>query len=71
MTPTTTLMATLLAAANLLGCSAQQRYGAAQAWQFQECSKIQDAQERSRCMDNANLSYDEYKRQAEAAKTVK
>lgn len=55
--------------ATLQGCSSQQIYGAGQAWQRQECNKIADAQERGRCMASASSSYEEYKRQAEAAKT--
>lgn len=59
-------------AMNLLsGCSWQQAYGAGQAWQHQECNKVMDAQERSRCMASASTSYEEYKRQAEAAKAGK
>ena len=60
--------ATLVSALHLSGCSAQQAYGASQAWQLQECSKIMNAQERSRCMASASTSYEDYKRQAEAAK---
>jgi hypothetical protein len=52
-------------------CSSQQAYGAGQAWQRLECSKINDAQERSRCMASSSTSYEEYKRQAEAAKSGK
>lgn len=58
----------LLAVAGLPGCSTQQAYGGGQAWQRQECNKLMDADQRSRCMASANTSYDDYKRQAEAAK---
>ena len=58
----------LLVAPCLACCSSQQAYGAGQAWQRMECSKINDAQDRSRCMASTNTSYEEYKRQAEAAK---
>jgi hypothetical protein len=50
------------------GCSSQQLYGGGHAWQQQECSKLMDAQERNRCMASAKRSYDEYKREADAAK---
>lgn len=53
------------------GCTTQQLYGAGQAWQRQECNKINDAQERSRCMSSSSSSYDEYKRDAEAARAGK
>ena len=52
----------------LQACSSQLAYGTGQAWQRQECNKINDAQERSRCMASASTSYEDYKRQAEAAK---
>jgi hypothetical protein len=52
----------------LSGCSAAQVYGAGQAWQRIECSKINDAQERTRCMASTSTSYEGYKRQVEAAK---
>jgi hypothetical protein len=63
--------AALMSLTSLLGCSSQQLYGAGQAWQQQECSKIMDSQERGRCMASANTSYEEYKRQTEAAKAQK
>jgi hypothetical protein len=47
----------------------KQAYGAGQAWQKQECNKIVDAQERSRCMARSSPSYEDYKRQTEAAKS--
>jgi len=52
-------------------CSSQQAYGTGQAWQRNECNKINDNQERSRCMASANTSYDDYKRQSDAAKGAK
>jgi len=41
-------------------------YGAGQGWQRQECIKINDMQERNRCMASVSMSYDEYKRQVDA-----
>jgi hypothetical protein len=55
-----------LAASSLQACSAQQAYAAGQALQRNECFKISDPQERSRCLAGAGISYDDYKRQAEA-----
>lgn len=57
-----------LAASGLQACSSQQVYAAGQGWQRNECFKISDTQERSRCLASASTSYDEYKRQAEAGK---
>jgi hypothetical protein len=53
------------------GCSSQQLYGVGQGWQRQECNKISDTQERSRCMASSSTSYDRYKRDSEAAKAGK
>lgn len=50
------------------GCSAQQWYGAGQAWQKNECNRIADPQERNRCMSSTQTSYEDYKRQSEAAR---
>jgi hypothetical protein len=65
------LLGIVLLVAAVQGCSSQQAYGAGQAWQRQECNKINDTQERSRCMASASTSYQDYKRQAEAAKSGK
>ena len=61
----------LLGGIGLPACSSQQLYGTGQAWQRQECNKIADAQERGRCNASAGTSYDEYKRQSDAAKGTK
>jgi hypothetical protein len=53
------------------GCTSQQLYGTGQAWQRNECQKIPDAQERDRCLSSANTSYEDYKRQSEAARSGK
>ena len=63
--------AATLAVTTLIGCSPQQAYGAGQAWQREECSKLLDAQDRERCIANASTSYEEYKRQVESAKGTK
>jgi hypothetical protein len=53
------------------GCSSQQLYGAGQEWQRNECRKLNDSQERQRCMNSANTSYDDYQKQSDAAKAGK
>ena len=58
----------LIAALVLPSCSSQQLYGAGQEWQKNECNKIMDMQERNRCMSSAKTSYEDYKRQSDAAK---
>lgn len=55
----------------LQACSSQQLYATGQEMQRNECRKIVDMQEQRRCMANANVSHDDYKRQAEAAKGAK
>ena len=61
----------LLCAAGLAACTSQQWYGAGQGWQRLECNKMADTAERNRCMASAATSYDEYRRQSEAARAPK
>lgn len=65
------LLAAVSTALLLQACSSQQLYGAGQEMQRNECRKIVDMQEQRRCMANANMSHDEYKRQSDAAKGAK
>lgn len=60
--------ASLLLALALSACTSQQWYGAGQGWQKNECHKIIDANERSRCLKNADTNYDAYQRQSDDAK---
>lgn len=60
--------ATMVFGTLIVGCSSQQAYGAGQAWQRNECYKIDDGAERSRCLASASTSYEAYQRQAAAAK---
>ncbi|MDP1900200.1 MAG: hypothetical protein Q8K96_07075 [Rubrivivax sp.] len=60
---------TLAAALLLAACSTQDLYSTAQAWQRQECQKLQDQGERTRCEKSSARSYEDYK--AEAAKKSK
>ena len=61
----------LALAFTLAGCSSQQLYGVGQAWQRNECFKITDQQERSRCLSSTSTSYEQYKREAKAASEPK
>ena len=65
------LLIVLAAAAGLPACSSQQLYGVGQEWQKNECNKIIDMPERNRCMGSTKTSYEDYKRQSEAAKGTK
>ncbi len=55
----------------LVGCSSQQLYSSGQSWQRQECHKLPDVAERNRCMASASTSFDDYQRQAAAARGQK
>jgi len=48
------------------GCTREQAYGAGQAWKRQECSRIPDKAEYDRCVREADLSYDTYRRETGA-----
>lgn len=61
------LMSALIALATV-ACSSQQLYAVGQGWQRQECNRVQDAQERQRCMQSTATSFDDYRRQAEQAR---
>jgi hypothetical protein len=51
----------------LVACSTEMVYLSAQQWQKNECGRLPDHEERTRCEKNASLSYERY--QAEAAKS--
>lgn len=65
------LVALLATAASLAACTSQQLYGAGQSWQRQECHRLPDADQRQRCLASSALSYEEYRRQAEAVKPAR
>jgi hypothetical protein len=52
----------------VVGCSSQELYQTGQGWQKQECKKLQDRDERSRCEKSAATSYERYQAEVEAAK---
>jgi hypothetical protein len=55
-------LAALLA---LAACTAEEFYSAGQAYQRSQCEKIVDRVEYERCLKDADLAYDEYKRRKE------
>ncbi len=58
-------VAWLLAGVAMLGgCSASQAYLGALQWQRQTCQRIEDRAERTRCIQDLDLSYAEYRREA-------
>jgi hypothetical protein len=50
------------------GCSSQGTHVLERTFHNQPCKKILDQQEYGRCMDGLTRSYDDYKRNVEAAK---
>jgi hypothetical protein len=57
-----------IAIAAASGCTSQQMYSTGQEWQRNECNRIIDNLERSRCLEKVNTHYEDYKRQREALK---
>ncbi len=60
------LLLCVLSAALFSACSTQQLYQTTQAWQRNQCYKLEDMQERNRCLSNADDAFDDYKKQSEA-----
>jgi hypothetical protein len=56
-----------LLAALLSACSTQQAYYAGQAWQHDVCRKLPAAQQQ-RCLASHAMTYEEYQREAAAAR---
>jgi hypothetical protein len=59
-------VAVLTLLACLMGCSSQQAYNSAQAWQRNECRRL-PVPEQQRCLASNAMSFEEYQRQAAAA----
>ncbi|MEC5216731.1 hypothetical protein RCH09_001684 [Actimicrobium sp. GrIS 1.19] len=55
----------------LTACSSQQLYAIGQTAQRDDCYKINDNDERGRCLGKANASYDAYQRQSDQLKANK
>ena len=53
--------------APLAACTAQQAYGAGQNWQRNQCNRMPDEMERTRCLQSAGTSYRDYQRQKAAS----
>ncbi|MBL8498331.1 hypothetical protein ABF87_06135 [Nitrosomonas sp. JL21] len=51
------------------GCTAQQLYTTGQSWQRNQCTRLMDQQERERCLANAGVSYETYKKQSDLENT--
>ena len=58
-----TILIWIVGALGTSGCTREQAYGAGQAWQRQECIRIPDKTQYERCMRDADMSYDTYRRE--------
>jgi hypothetical protein len=54
----------------LTGCTTDQFYRIGQAWQRDQCQRIQDHQERARCLAGVRQSPDAYQREVEGLRRV-
>lgn len=61
------LVIALSSAAALAGCTQAELYRTGQGWQQQECRKLKDLSERSRCEKSSALTYEQYRAEADAA----
>ncbi|MCB1997069.1 MAG: hypothetical protein H6932_16430 [Burkholderiaceae bacterium] len=69
-TPSLTgLLLTLAAAAALGACTSRQLYAAGQQWQANECRKLPQP-EQPRCRASNALSFEDYQREAAAARAA-
>jgi hypothetical protein len=50
----------------LPGCSSQQMYASGQGYQRSQCERLPDMGERQRCLEKANVSYEQYQRETRA-----
>jgi hypothetical protein len=57
----------LAACAALGGCTSAQWYAAGQQWQRGQCQKLEVRDERTRCEQGVEMSFERYKAQAEAS----
>ncbi len=64
------LTGTIVAAVAILlvtpGCTWQQAYSAGQTWQRNACNRLIEQTERERCLSNASMPYDDYRRKSES-----
>ena len=59
------LILALLTAWLIPGCTTEQVYGTAQAWQRNQCSRLSDKADYDRCMSQTQTTYEAYKRETE------
>jgi hypothetical protein len=59
----TLLLAALAVVMSMPACTTQQLYATGRGWQRSECAQKLDQSEYDRCMRDANIPYDSYKRE--------
>jgi len=57
----------VLTACLVAGCSPQLFYSSGQAWQRNACERVLDEEARRRCFEQADIPYDAYRREVDAA----
>lgn len=57
----------VLLAAVLPGCSSEQVYNTSQAWRRSTCDQMADREQRTRCLQEADRSYDGFKKETDKA----
>ena len=61
------LAASVFIATTLPGCSSEQVYNSGQAWRRSTCEQMADREQRARCQQEADRSYDSYKKESDKA----
>ena len=56
-------LAILIITLLITACSGEHVYSIGQEWQRHECMKIEDAEQRSQCLADARVPYEDYRRQ--------
>ncbi len=67
MTPKLALASVLVLAGLSAGCTSDQMYASGRAYQRNQCEHMPDQNARERCLRDASMSHDEYKREADSA----
>lgn len=68
--PLTTGLLVLAGGVAMAGCTARELYSAGQHWQANECRKL-PASEQARCRSSTAMSFEDYQREAAAARAAR
>jgi hypothetical protein len=64
------LLPLFAAIAVLAACSSRDLYRTGQGWQAEQCRRLQDPAERSRCEKSTARSYDDYRAETDKARSA-